>query len=117
MSGLSPVVTNPTDSASRGSVGLGFTGDGSAGTMAHEVGHAHGRSHAPCGGASGVDPGFPYSGGAIGTWGYSAATKQLMDPAQTKDVMPGGQLIAPPMPAGAVRTRLVGVSMVAPFAH
>ena len=26
------------------------------------------------------------------------------------DHLPGGQLIAPPMPAGAVRTRLVGVS-------
>ena len=200
VSGLSPLVTNPNDSASRGSVGLGFSGDGSAGTMAHEVGHAHGRSHAPCGGASGADPAYPYAGGGIGTWGYSTATKKLMDPAQYKDIMgycsptwfsdytyggiltrvkavnganvismapmpfrfatvdadgaiawvggeatldvtpggeprdveyldasgtvvatktgyfyeldhlPGGQLIAPPMPSGAVRTRLVGVA-------
>ena len=167
--------------------------------MTHEVGHAHGRSHAPCGGASGADPAYPYAGGFIGTWGYSTMTKKLMDPAQYKDLMgycnpdwfsdytygailnrvkavnganvvtmapmpfrfasvdadgsitwvgdatldvtpggaprdveyldgngavvatktgyfydvdhlPGGQLIAPPMPAGAVRTRLVGVA-------
>lgn len=87
VSGLSPLVTNPNDSSSRGSVGLGFTGDGSAGTMTHEVGHAHGRSHAPCGGASGTDPAFPYAGGSEGSWGYSTVTKKLLDPAKTKDLM------------------------------
>jgi hypothetical protein len=87
VSGLSPLVGNPNDAASRGSVGLGFTGAGSAGTMAHEIGHAHGRSHAPCGGAGGADPSYPYAGGSIGVWGYDQSLGKLMDPAQYKDLM------------------------------
>ena len=38
----------------------------SVNTAAHEVGHAHGREHAPCGGAQSTDPSFPYSNGGIG---------------------------------------------------
>ena len=26
--------------------------------------------HAPCGGAAGLDGGFPYPDGSIGAWGY-----------------------------------------------
>jgi hypothetical protein len=37
-------------------------------TMSHELGHNFGRPHAPCGGASGADPGWPaeYAGGTLG---------------------------------------------------
>ncbi len=87
VAGLSPVITNPNDSGSRASIGLGFTGDLSAEAMVHELGHAHGRNHAPCGGVAGPDPGYPYSGGALGSWGYSLVTKTLKDPAQFKDLM------------------------------
>jgi hypothetical protein len=66
---------------------LGYTGDDSASTMAHEIGHAHGREHAPCGGAQGVDRGFPYKGGGIGVWGYNILDKSLVSPSQGKDMM------------------------------
>ena len=39
-------------------------------TMAHELGHNMGLYHAPCGGAGGPDPAFPYPDGSIGAWGY-----------------------------------------------
>jgi hypothetical protein len=40
-------------------------------TVAHELGHNMGRRHAPCGGPSGVDGNYPYSGGGIGVYGLS----------------------------------------------
>jgi len=58
--------------------------------MAHEVGHNHGRNHAPCvtgGSISGVDNNYPYSGGLIGSWGYDARTQKLFDPSKTSDIM------------------------------
>jgi hypothetical protein len=87
VTGLSGVNTFPDDPTGRASVGVGFGDVDSTGTMTHEVGHAHGRSHAPCGGASGPDPQFPYATGGIGTWGYNIVTKALIDPAQGKDLM------------------------------
>lgn len=66
------------------SVGVGFTGGGSAETAAHEVGHAHGLSHAPCGGAGGPDPAYPtdpsHAQGKIGVWGYDPIANKLIDP-------------------------------------
>lgn len=62
------------------SVGVGFTGAGSASTMAHELGHAHGLEHAPCGGAGGPDKSFPYADGGIGVWGWNAIDKVLVNP-------------------------------------
>jgi len=55
--------------------------------VAHELGHTLSLNHAPCGGASGSDPGYPYAGGSIGTWGYDIASGQLVDPNAHKDVM------------------------------
>lgn len=87
VAGLSSVGSNPSDAFVRASVGLGFTGVESANTMAHEVGHAHGRNHAPCGGAQGTDSKFPYSGGGIGVWGYDMNAKALISPTKGKDMM------------------------------
>ena len=42
----------------------------SAPTVAHELGHNMNLDHAPCGGAAGLDGGFPYPDGSIGAWGY-----------------------------------------------
>jgi hypothetical protein len=87
VTGLSTVVENPGTSSMRASVGVGFPGQESANTMAHEVGHAHGREHAPCGGANGVDPSFPYQGATIGVWGYNIFTKVFISPTKGRDMM------------------------------
>lgn len=87
VTGLSGLVSRPTDAFLRASVGLGFTGVESANTMAHEIGHAHGREHAPCGGASGADRNFPYKGGALGSWGYDILSKKFISPTIGKDMM------------------------------
>lgn len=80
-------VPGPEDTFLRACVGVGFTGTSSAGTLAHELGHAHGIYHAPCGGASGPDSKFPYSGGKSGVWGLDARTSKLFDPSETFDIM------------------------------
>ena len=49
--------------------------------IAHELGHNLDLRHAPCGGAGGPDPSFPYPDGSIGAWGY--------------DFRDGGQLVRP----------------------
>ena len=53
----------------------------------HEVGHTMGLWHAPCGGAGGPDPEYPYGGGLIGVWGYDVAGSRLLDPASYADIM------------------------------
>jgi hypothetical protein len=69
------------------SVGIGYSGDVSTGTAVHEVGHAHGRQHAPCGGAGSPDPNYPYAGGLIGVWGYDPFAQAMVNPANTTDMM------------------------------
>ncbi len=87
VTGLSGLITSPSDSSGRASVGVGFTGTVSSETMSHEIGHAHGRQHANCGGASGVDPAFPYTGAGIGVYGYDVNTKALISPTKYTDMM------------------------------
>jgi len=78
-------VGSANQAQSRASMGIAFAGgDQSAATMAHEIGHNHGRSHAPCvpqgGSISGVDGNFPYDGANIGVWGWDKRTDELIDP-------------------------------------
>ena len=54
------------------------------GIIAHELGHNLSLYHAPCGGAGGPDPSYPYSDGSIGAWGY--------------DFRDGGRLVDPRTP-------------------
>ena len=58
--------------------------------IVHELGHAHGRGHAPCvnsgGNISGVDRNYPAAGGATGIWGWNSRTGALTAPTH-KDVM------------------------------
>jgi hypothetical protein len=87
VTGLSSIVDDPASEGLRASVGIGFADDESRTTMAHELGHAHGREHAPCGGPQGVDPTFPYSSGAIGVWGYDIFSHSMIAPTKGKDMM------------------------------
>ena len=66
-------------------VGIGYTGDEAASTIAHELGHVYGRPHTPCGVPG--DVAYPYSGGRIGSWGYDVETQALFDPGTHTDFM------------------------------
>lgn len=65
--------------------GVGFGDARSVVTLAHELGHMHGRYHAPCG-TSG-DSGYPYDGGRIGVWGWDRRDGTFHDPDVATDVM------------------------------
>ena len=75
-----------------GVAGIGYLGqavgtgrDDSVQVAAHELGHNFGRNHAPCGGAGGADPQYPYAGARIGTYGWTGS--QLLAPTQYVDLM------------------------------
>lgn len=75
-----------------GVAGIGYVGrgvgtgrDDSRNVAAHELGHNFGRNHAPCGGAGGADPSYPYANGRIGTSGWNGS--QLLSPTQWVDLM------------------------------
>ena len=55
--------------------------------LAHEVGHNLDLLHAPCGGALGTDPDFPYDNGSIGVWGYDFRDGALVSPHRRRDIM------------------------------
>ncbi len=71
--------------------GLGWVGNpasvGSNGAYTHELGHNLNLRHAPCGGAGGPDPDYPYSNGSIGIWGWDTETEELRDPRTYRDLM------------------------------
>jgi hypothetical protein len=81
------LIGSPGDTYSRAAVGLGYSGDMAWTTAIHEIGHTQGRQHSPCGGASGVDPQYPWPNANIGVWGYDLVSKQLIGPNQGKDMM------------------------------
>ena len=81
VTGLSGLAEDASDARIRASVGVGFSGESSASTAAHEIGHAHGRDHAPCGGAQGPDSKYPYPQAKIGVWGYNILTSEFVNPA------------------------------------
>lgn len=85
--GLGYVVDSAANSYRQYRVSLGLSrgNRGSAETMAHEVGHTHGRPHSPCGGVSGPDPSYPHAGGQIGWYGFET-TSTLHTPDRT-DIM------------------------------
>jgi hypothetical protein len=84
-------VTSAQDSSRRVSMGIGFPEAQSHATMAHEIGHNHGREHAPCvprgGQISGVDASYPYAEGNIGGWGYDRRTKMFVNPSMVTDIL------------------------------
>ena len=85
VAGLSSLAQSASAEWARVSMGLGFSGEGSAGTMVHEIGHAHGREHAPCGVD---DPGyFPHSGAGLGVQGYDLRAGALKNVGDYTDFM------------------------------
>jgi hypothetical protein len=82
-------VAGPDEDEYRGAIGTGyFVGNAdtsSPETMAHELGHALGRDHAPCGDPDDPDVAYPYHYGQIGVRGYDG--KSLLDPDTYKDEM------------------------------
>ena len=49
-------------------------------TFAHEMGHVLGLRHAPCGGAAGPDPNYPFPDGTMGSWGVDIPNSRLIPP-------------------------------------
>ena len=90
-SGIGFVDTGANTPTLRAAVGIGFGDRPSAETMTHEVGHNHGRNHAPCvpagGSITGVDAKYPYAKGIIGVWGYDPRKTTLLDPTKNTDIM------------------------------
>ena len=80
-------VGGPSDEWAHSAIGIGFGGDTSVETAVHELGHNHGREHAPCGGVSGADGNYPYSGAKIGSWGFNLLSGQLYSPNDHVDMM------------------------------
>jgi hypothetical protein len=61
-------------------------------TVAHEIGHAFMREHAPCGTTTAdVDPGYPtyasFPAGSIGEFGFNRRTSDVFDPTTVSDIM------------------------------
>ncbi len=71
-------------------LGLGFT-EQAAGTAVHEIGHAHGRRHSPCGPPGNppadIDPGYPNNDGSIEAWGWDIVNEELHEPGESTDFM------------------------------
>jgi hypothetical protein len=61
--------------------------DASVDSTSHEIGHNHGRSHAPNCGAGGADPGYPYMNGALGVDGISLSEGVLYPRQMRFDIM------------------------------
>ena len=57
------------------------------GPTAHELGHNFNLDHAPCGGAPGPDPAYPYEGAEIGVWGYDPRDGGTLVAPTTTDIM------------------------------
>lgn len=87
--GYVPQGSTTQQASQRAALGLAFADVGSAETMAHEVGHNHGRNHAPCaqgGTISGVDAKYPYAGALVGVYGWDSRSSKLIAPDRT-DIM------------------------------
>jgi hypothetical protein len=73
------IVDDVRDAAIRVGAGHGFTGDDAAGTFVHEMGHAHGRLHAPCD-VTRYDANYPDPDGLTAGWGYSVVSSTFYNP-------------------------------------
>ncbi len=86
VTGQSYEVSDPESADYRVGGGMGFTGESSAWTMVHELGHMFGRSHTGCD-VSLDDRDYPYDDGMLGSWGLDPRSGAWIDPAATADFM------------------------------
>jgi hypothetical protein len=81
-------VAGRTQEGYRGAIGTGYFAGAkdtfSQETMAHELGHALGREHSPCG-TDDAERAFPYRTGYIGVYGWDGT--RLLEPDTYTDVM------------------------------
>ncbi len=70
---------------SRVAIGLDYQGLTSQ-LAAHEIGHNLGMLHAPCGGATSIEPEYPNTDGSIGEFGLDVLTGTVYSPS-SKDIM------------------------------
>ncbi len=56
-------------------------------TFAHEMGHTLGLRHAPCGGAAGPDPAYPFADGRTGVFGMDTFNGNVIKLPNTVDLM------------------------------
>jgi hypothetical protein len=90
-------IADADDQDSRGAIGVTVFPDGSGSddawdTVAHELGHALGRDHAPCGvDLSDTDSEWPddqaHRNAGLGTYGYDFAQARFLKPRTYRDVM------------------------------
>lgn len=86
--GVTGLGWSPYSPASPAPVAVGTDNTSIAGLNAvHEIGHNHGRRHAPCGTPAGVDPNYPYANGEIGVVGWRINSTTLYDNTSYADVM------------------------------
>jgi hypothetical protein len=78
------------DATGRVALGLTYDNKDSVDTMVHEIGHNHGRYHAPCvppgSSIEGVDANFPHQNAELGVYGYDLRTDRLIAP-EHPDIM------------------------------
>ncbi len=83
------VPMGPVGGCGGGGVSVGPVG--AAGTMAHEIAHACGLEHAPCGGAPRPDANFPtyepYAAASIGEFGLNVNNGNISSPVNSRDFM------------------------------
>jgi len=116
--GIAPQTTRVSPSA-QGGLGASFADAQTYETIVHELGHAHGRGHAPCvqgGSIDGVDQQYPDKTGSIMEWGWDSRVNKLLSPMMYKDVM---GYCSPnwisPYTYGALATRSLAVNKLAFF--
>ena len=80
-------VPEPGAIYTRGAVGLGYLRKGFAQVFTHEMGHATGREHTPCGRPGFVDPDYPHGNARIGASGYDLLTDTFFRASNTHDFM------------------------------
>jgi hypothetical protein len=90
--GVAPVNSDPPvqgEAGTRYGAGLWNRNDitESVNTAIHEIGHAQGAEHAPCGGAASPDPEYPHANATLGARGLSTLTAQFYEPESYTDFM------------------------------